>query len=54
MMKIGERKGAQEKAAEAAQNLYANGVSVEIIAKSLNMTVEQVKEIVSETMQAAN
>ena len=50
----GEKIGAQQKAIEAAQNLYANGVSVEIIAKFLNMTVEQVKEIVSETMQAAN
>lgn len=32
---------------ESAKNLYANGVSVEIIAKSLSMTEEQVKEIVS-------
>jgi len=39
--------GAQEKAVEAARNLYTNGVSVDIIAKSLNMTEEQVKEIVA-------
>ena len=39
--------GRQEKAIEAARSFYANGVSVELIAKSLNMTVEQVKEIVS-------
>lgn len=33
---------------EAARSFYANGVSVEIIAKSLNMTEEQVLEIVKE------
>ncbi len=27
---------------------YANGASIELIAKSLNMTIEQVKEIVSD------
>ena len=30
-----------------ARNLYANGVSIELIAKSLNMSVDKVKEIVS-------
>ena len=39
--------GRQEKAVEAARSFYANGASLELIAKSLNMTVEQVKEIVS-------
>ena len=39
--------GAAQKAVEAARNLYTNGVSVDIIAKSLNMTEEQVKEIVA-------
>lgn len=39
--------GKQEKAIEAAKNFYKNGVSIELIAKSLEMTVEQVKEIVS-------
>ena len=43
---------AEEKAIEVARNLYANGVSVEIIAKSLNMTMEQVKEIVNQTAPA--
>ena len=38
--------GAHEAALQAAKNLYANGVSVEIIAKSLNMTEEQINEIV--------
>ena len=46
--------GARQKAVKAAQNLYANGVSVDIIAKSLNMTEDQVKEIVCETALAAN
>ena len=39
--------GEQKKAVEAAKNLYTNGVNIEIIAKSLEMTVEEVKEIVS-------
>lgn len=43
---------AEEKAIEAARNFYANGVSVGIIAKSLNMTVEQVKEIINESAPA--
>ncbi|MCR5045985.1 MAG: Rpn family recombination-promoting nuclease/putative transposase [Treponema sp.] len=42
------REAKKEKAIEDARNFYANGVSVEIIAKSLNMTVEQVKEIVND------
>ncbi len=44
----GRIKGDQERAFEAAKNLYANGVSVDIIAKSLGMTLEQIKEIVSD------
>ena len=43
---------AEEKAIEAARSFYANGVSVDIIAKSLNMTVEQVKEIINESAPA--
>ncbi len=39
--------GTQQKAIEAAKNLWTNGVSLEIIAKSLNMTTEQVNEIVT-------
>ena len=41
--------GAQQKAVEDARSFYANGVSIEVIAKSLKMNVEQVKEIVKET-----
>ncbi len=40
--------GALQKAIEAAKNLWTNGVSLEIIAKSLNMTTEQVNEIVTQ------
>ena len=44
-------KGKQEKAVEAARSFYANGASVELIAKSLQMTVEQVENIVKDTIQ---
>ncbi len=50
----GRAEGARQKAVEYARSFYANGASLELIAKSLNMTVEQVKEIVFETAQAAN
>lgn len=32
---------------EAARSFFANGVSIEIIAKSLHMTEDQVREIVN-------
>lgn len=38
--------GQEAKAIEDAKSFYANGVSVEIIAKALNMTQEQVLQIV--------
>ena len=44
----GQKDGRMEKAIEDARNLYINGVSIEIIAKSLNMTIEQVNEIVKQ------
>lgn len=44
----GRQEGAQQKAIEAAKSFYENGVSIELIAKSLKMTVEQVEEIVKE------
>ena len=47
-----KQEGAAEKAVEAAKSFYANGASIELIAKSLNMTEEQVKEIVSEVVVA--
>ncbi len=41
-------KASLKKAAEDARNFYENGVSIEIIAKSMHMTEEQVREIVNE------
>ena len=37
---------------KAARSFYANGVSIDVIAKSLGMTDEQVKEIVAEPAPA--
>ncbi|MBR4789771.1 MAG: Rpn family recombination-promoting nuclease/putative transposase [Treponema sp.] len=45
---IGMQEGAQQKALELAKSFYSNGASVELIAKSLGMTVEQVEEIIEE------
>ncbi|MBO4534112.1 MAG: hypothetical protein J5726_10535, partial [Treponema sp.] len=45
---IGMQQGARQKALEVAKSLYSNGASVELIAKSLGMTVEQVEEIIEE------
>ena len=42
--------GRNEQIIEDAKNFYANGVSVDIIAKSLHMTEDQVREIVKETV----
>ena len=44
----GQKDGRMEKAIEDARSFYANGASIELIAKSLNMTIEQVNEIVKE------
>ena len=46
-LRDGEQKGKQEKEVEAARSFYKNGVSVELIAKSLGMTIEQVEDIVN-------
>ena len=40
--------GAEQKAVEDARSFYANGASIELIAKSLNMTPEQIKELVKD------
>ncbi len=45
------KEGAQEKAEEAARSFYANGASIELIAKSLHMTEEEVREIVNEPVK---
>ncbi len=44
-MAIRFREGERQARIEDARNFFANGVSIEIIAKSLNMTVEEVTEI---------
>lgn len=44
----GEQKGRSEKAVEDARNFYSNGASIELIAKSLNMTLEEVQLIVKD------
>lgn len=38
---------------EDARSFYANGVSIELIAKSLNMTEDHVKEIVKDVTVTA-
>ena len=50
IIRIAKREAVEEKAVEDARSFYANGASVELIAKSLNMTEEQVREIVKETV----
>ena len=47
-----KKEGREEKAIEDARSFYANGASLELIAKSLNMPLEQVKEIVKGTSVA--
>ncbi len=50
----GKEEGSQQKAVEAARSFYANGASIELIAKSLGMTIEQVEEIVRDVPAPAN
>ena len=47
----GLTEGAQQKTLEDARSFYANGASIELIAKSLHMTEEQVREIVSDQIE---
>ena len=48
----GVLQGSKQKAIEDARSFYANGVSVDIIAKSLGMTETQVREIVNSSVSA--
>ena len=48
----GIQQGIQQKAIEDAKSFYANGASIELIAKSLKMTEEQVQEIVKDVEPA--
>ena len=45
----GEARGAQQNAIANAISFFKNGVSVEIISKSLGMSIEQIREITSNT-----
>lgn len=45
----GFKQGEEKKNIEDAINLYANGISVELITKSLKMSEERVREIVNKT-----
>ena len=48
-MKSGIEKGARENAIENAKNFFKNGVSKEIIAKSIKMSLDEVENILKET-----
>lgn len=45
---VKQEEAQQQKAIEDAKSFYANGASIELIAKSLKMTEEQVQEIVKD------
>ena len=47
-LRDGMIQGAQQQAIKDAKNLHANGASIKLIAKSLEMTEEEVREIVNE------
>ena len=49
-LKQGIQLGEEKKAIEDAINFFANGASVELIAKSLKMSEEQVREIVKDVV----
>ena len=49
-MELGMEAGKEAKAREAAIGLFENGVSVEIIAKSLKLTEEKVREIIEQNV----
>lgn len=48
-----ESRGEQRKSIEVVKSFYANGVSLELIAKSMNMTIEQVQDIVKDVVVEA-
>ena len=52
-MQVKAEEAREQKAVEDARNFYANGASIELIAKSLGMTEEQVKEIVKDVVVTA-
>ncbi len=48
----GREQGRQQQVVEDAKNFYKNGVSIDVIAQSLKMSVKQVKEIVQDEQTA--
>ena len=50
---VKQEEAQQQKAIEDAKSFYANGVSIQVIAKSLKMTEEQVQEIVKDVEPVA-
>lgn len=44
----GKEAGQKQKAIEDAKSFYANGVSIELIAKSLKMSINQIQDIVKD------
>ena len=44
------REGEAKARREDARNLYANGVSIELIAKSLKITLDEVQEITKDVV----
>jgi len=51
LTRAAKQQGAAEKAIEAAKNLYTNGVSQEIIAKSLDLPLNKVSEILRQSQK---
>ncbi len=47
----GYEEGSRQKAEEAARNLFANGVSIELISKSLNMSEDEIRELTRDIVQ---
>ena len=49
LTRAAKREGATEAKFEAARNFYANGISQEVIAKSLDLPLSKVSEILGQT-----
>ncbi len=50
-LKQGIEQGQQKAKESAAMSLYKNGVPIEIISKSLDMTIETVNSLLKDTMK---
>ena len=50
---VKQEEAQQQKAIEDAKSFYANGVSIQVITKSLKMTEEQVQDIVKDVEPVA-